>query len=247
MWFDEDDDRGDWCAPAPRSPQKILEDTVREWVEGYPSDDFRVGVKGKCRAGTDTPFAVCEDHRLGWLCILGAEDAPKAMVRRRVLALRRPVDQGSEGRKVPFDANKEERDEWVDWARRRHPEWGKNPHTPRRLAPRWETRVEGARKPHGAGLIVLVVHQDYQDWATFEMDGYGIPFDHAYIAHTEGDVSWEVYRMRATSHEGWILESDKWVELETPAHWQIVCGDLSKKSDLSKRELLGRVSEAALR
>lgn len=35
------------------------------------------------------------------------------------------------------DVNRQAREEWVRWARRRHPEWGNNPRTPRRLDPKW--------------------------------------------------------------------------------------------------------------
>jgi len=35
------------------------------------------------------------------------------------------------------DVNRQAREEWVRWARRRHPEWGDNPRTPHRLDPKW--------------------------------------------------------------------------------------------------------------
>ena len=35
------------------------------------------------------------------------------------------------------DENLKEREEWAEWARRRHPEWGRNPRTPARLRPKF--------------------------------------------------------------------------------------------------------------
>lgn len=35
------------------------------------------------------------------------------------------------------DVNRKAREEWVCWARRRHPEWGNNPTPPHRLDPKW--------------------------------------------------------------------------------------------------------------
>ena len=42
---------------------------------------------------------------------------------------------------ITVDRNRDERERWIDGARRRHPEWGKSPHPPRRLAPAWERRT----------------------------------------------------------------------------------------------------------
>ena len=209
MWFDEDCDRGDWCEMAPLSAEQKLAREVREWVNEYPPDDYNVGKLGRWRVGCESPFRAHEDHRASWLALLPPPETVE--IRRRVLILRRPPTPGTPAHDITVDANREERERWVAWAKRRHPEWGENPKTPRRLAPRWVVGHVEATEPREAGLIVLVVHRDYQDWARFSIKDIH-HFGHVYITRSEGASREMFYGL--DPKDGWTLV-DKWVTIPT--------------------------------
>lgn len=83
-----------------------------------------------------------------WAEALGAPKTVAPALELRLLVQEETPDQFD-------DTNARERERWIEWAKRAHPEWGANPKPPRRLAPSMRLTCKGER-----GWATLVVVMD---------------------------------------------------------------------------------------
>lgn len=83
-----------------------------------------------------------------WAEALGAPKTVAPALELRLLVQEETPDQYE-------DSNAQERERWIEWAKRAHPEWGANPKPPRRLAPSMRLARAGER-----GWATLVVVMD---------------------------------------------------------------------------------------
>ena len=82
-----------------------------------------------------------------WAEALGAPKTTAPALELRLLVQEETPDQFE-------DSNARERERWVEWAKRAHPEWGANPKPPRRLAPSMRLARAGE---HGWATLVVVM------------------------------------------------------------------------------------------
>ena len=82
-----------------------------------------------------------------WAEALGAPKAVAPALELRLLVQEEIPDQFE-------DTNARERERWVEWAKRAHPEWGANPKPPRRLSPSMRLTRVGER---GWATLVMVI------------------------------------------------------------------------------------------
>lgn len=118
----QDEDAWMWDGPATNRSQN-------EGVE-LPSDDWAVNPPAP-EASVWDDLARIRRHMRAWEHALGAPETTVPALELRLLV--KP-----DAPAVYRDSNSEERESWLRWAKRRHPEWGTNPKPPRRLAPRKE-------------------------------------------------------------------------------------------------------------
>ena len=83
-----------------------------------------------------------------WAEALGTPKTVAPALELRILVQEETPDQFE-------DTNARERERWIEWAKRAHPEWGANPKPPRRLAPSMRLARVGER-----GWATLVVVMD---------------------------------------------------------------------------------------
>lgn len=88
-----------------------------------------------------------------WAEALGAPKAVVPAVELRLLVQEETPDQYE-------DVNSRERERWIGWAKRAHPEWGANPKPPRRLAPSMRLTCVGER---GWATLVMVIDTGYPE------------------------------------------------------------------------------------
>ena len=134
----QDEDAWMWDGPATNRSQN-------EGVE-LPSDDWAVNPLAP-EASVWDDIARLRWHMSAWEHALGAPETTVPALELRLLV--KPDSPA-----VYRDANSKERESWLRWAKRRHPEWGTNPKPPRRLAPR-EELVCPAEK--GWAVLALVL------------------------------------------------------------------------------------------
>lgn len=82
-----------------------------------------------------------------WAEALGAPKTVAPALELRLLVQEETPDQYE-------DTNARERERWLEWAKRAHPEWGANPKPPRRLAPSMKLARAGER---GWATLVIVM------------------------------------------------------------------------------------------
>lgn len=82
-----------------------------------------------------------------WAEALGAPEAVAPALELRLLVQEETPDRYE-------DSNARERERWIEWAKRAHPEWGENPKPPRRLAPNMKLACVGER---GWATLVVVL------------------------------------------------------------------------------------------
>lgn len=82
-----------------------------------------------------------------WAEALGAPKSVAPALELRILAQEETPDKYE-------DSNARERERWIEWAKRAHPEWGANPKPPRRLAPSMRLARVGER---GWATLVMVI------------------------------------------------------------------------------------------
>ena len=136
----QDEDTWMWDGPATNRSQD-------EGVES-PLDDWAVNPPAPPDGCVWDDMARLRRHMRAWEHALGAPETTVPALELRLLV--KP-----DSPEVYRDSNLEEREDWLRWAKRRHPEWGTNPKPPRRLAPRKEL-VRPAEK----GWAVLVLFLD---------------------------------------------------------------------------------------
>ena len=108
-----------------------------------------------------------------WAEALGAPKAVVPAVELRLLVQEETPDQYE-------DSNARERERWVEWAKRAHPEWGANPKPPRRLAPSMRLARAGERgwatlvvvMDNATGYPVVVSRRDLEGRVPEDLDFY---------------------------------------------------------------------------
>ena len=135
----QDEDAWMWDGPVTNRSQD-------EGVE-LPSDDWAVNPPAAPEASVWDDLARIRRHMRAWEHALGAPETTVPALELRLLV--KPDSPA-----IYRDSNSEERESWLRWAKRRHPEWGANPKPPRRLAPR-EELVCPAEK--GWAVLALVL------------------------------------------------------------------------------------------
>lgn len=143
----QDEDSWMWDGPpTDRSGGKIV----------IPDDDWAVNPPTPVTA--EAAIREDEGERVSlamgaWAEALGAPKAVVPAVELRLLVQEETPDQYE-------DANARERERWIEWAKRAHPEWGANPKPPRRLAPSRRLACVGER---GWATLVIVIDAGYPE------------------------------------------------------------------------------------
>ena len=88
-----------------------------------------------------------------WAEALGAPKTVAPALELRLLVQEETPDQFE-------DTNARERERWIGWAKRTHPEWGANPKPPRRLSPSMRVTRVGER---GWATLVMVIDTGYPE------------------------------------------------------------------------------------
>lgn len=138
----QDEDAWMWDGPATCSSRD--EEVV------IPNDDWAVNPVIPMTA--EKAVSKDEGERVSlamgaWAEALGAPKTVTPALELRLLVQERIPDQYE-------DSNARERERWIEWAKRAHPEWGANPKPPRRLAPSMRLARVGER---GWATLVMVI------------------------------------------------------------------------------------------
>ena len=144
----QDEDAWMWDGPA------TCGSLVKEIV--IPDDDWAVNPPIPVTA--DDAVRGDEGERVSlamgaWAEALGAPKTVAPALELRLLVQEETPDQFE-------DANARERERWIEWAKRAHPEWGANPKPPRRLAPKMKLACVGER---GWATLVVVIDSGYPE------------------------------------------------------------------------------------
>ena len=89
-----------------------------------------------------------------WAEALGAPKTVAPALELRLLVQEETPDQFE-------DTNARERERWIEWAKRAHPEWGANPKPPRRLSP--SMRLTRVGKRGWATLVIVMGDTGYPE------------------------------------------------------------------------------------
>ena len=139
----QDEDAWMWDGPAPdvsRAKEIVIQDD--DWAVNPP---IPVTAEDAVREDEGERVSLAMD---AWAEALGAPKTVAPALELRLLVQEETPDQFE-------DTNARERERWIEWAKRAHPEWGENPKPPRRLAPSMRLVRAGER-----GWATLVVVMD---------------------------------------------------------------------------------------
>ena len=144
----QDEDAWMWDGPSADRPR------VEEIV--ILDDDWAVNPPAPVTA--EDAVRECEGERVSlamsaWAEALGAPKIAAPALELRLLVQEETPDQYE-------DTNARERERWVGWAKRAHPEWGANPKPPRRLSPSMRLARVGER---GWATLVMVIDTGYPE------------------------------------------------------------------------------------
>ena len=138
----QDEDAWMWDGPATRSSRDeeiVIQDD--DWAVNPP---IPVTVEDAVREDEGERVSLAMD---AWAEALGAPKTVAPALELRLLVQEETPDQYE-------DSNARERERWIEWAKRAHPEWGANPKPPRRLAPSMRLARAGN---HGWATLVVVM------------------------------------------------------------------------------------------
>ena len=149
MWFDDDaenDPNSGWTQEWAHSSYG----GSREEKWDCPTDDWAVNppVKHTPQSATDMDESVRIDRAMtSWAKALGAPETDAPALELRLLVM---PDRKAQYR----DVNERERESWMRWAERVHPEW-RPLKPPRRLAPKMELELPAEK---GWAVLALIMH-----------------------------------------------------------------------------------------
>ena len=138
----QDEDSWMWDGPStdrPRGDKIVIQDD--DWAVNPP---IPVTAEDAVREDEGERVSLAMG---AWAEALGAPKTVAPALELRLLVQEETPDQYE-------DSNARERERWIEWAKRAHPEWGVNPKPPRRLAPSMRLARAGE---HGWATLVVVM------------------------------------------------------------------------------------------